>query len=67
MTIKIAPLDSSADEIKKMLAENGITSIDDLVDAIKQVAATDKQSGGVGRITPMASWVIKIWRLDSAI
>jgi hypothetical protein len=64
MPIKLSPLDVGSEDIKKALADNGISTIDDLVEAMKLVATGEKQSGGIGKITPFASWFIKFWRLD---
>jgi hypothetical protein len=60
----VSPLNVSGDDIKKLLADAGVNNIEDLVKAIQQSASTPSQSGGIGRIAPMASWVLKFIRLD---
>lgn len=53
------------DDVKKILAKNGITSLDDLADAI---AASQKTNPLDPDINPLAdSWVIKVWKLDKEI
>lgn len=54
----------SDDQIKEMLAEGGVTDLDSLIEMMKKVAANDKQSGGIGKVTPMASWIVKVIRID---
>lgn len=64
MAVNMSPLDIKTEDIKQLLADNGINTIDDLVDGMRAVAETEKQSGAVGKITPLASWVLKFFRLD---
>jgi hypothetical protein len=64
MPVNIAPLEVSSEDIKKMLSESGVNTLDELIDGIRAVAGTEKQSGGIGKITPYASWVLKFFRLD---
>jgi hypothetical protein len=61
---EIRPLSVSSDEIKKMLSDSGITTIDNLVEAIEAAAQKNNGSASIGVIQPLASWVLKFFRLD---
>jgi hypothetical protein len=64
MDLKVSPLSVSTDDIKKMLTDSGVNNLDDLVEAIQFAANSERKSGGIGRITPMVSYLLKFIKLD---
>lgn len=58
------PNPMNRDQVKAILARNGVNDLDQLADLI---ASSSLDNPGAPDINPVAaSWVIKVWKLDAA-
>jgi len=51
--------------LQAILKDQGVTTLDDLLKKLEVEAASDPSKPSYNVVEPLASWVIKVFKLDS--
>ena len=59
----IKPMSSAA--IRQILKDQGVDTLDDLLKKLDEESKADPTKSAYNVVEPLASWVIKVFRLDA--